>query len=201
MAMLTSLCLFSCTPEENDNGEDGGQTETKVTYTVTVTDDKGNPIKGAILTFSPKGGTPIPYPTDAEGKASYRTDKEMSVTVTTIPAGYEYDKVGVAQSFDSEGKLSVVLSKADQSNAYVIKVVDEKGSPLSGVRVQMCDAAGSCRMPVVTGADGTASYPYEAGEFHAQLTALPDGYTVDDVAAYYDFEDGVATITLTKIAD
>ena len=58
-------------------------------------------------------------------------------------------------------------------------------------------------MPKTTGEDGTASYSYEIREFYALLPdglgALPDGYTVDNPEAYYDFIDGVATIILTKI--
>lgn len=202
VAMLTamSLCLFSCDEDKPDDDKDN--TPTKVTYTVTVTDEDGKAIKGAIVTFSPKGSNPIPFPTDKEGKATYTTDKELTATVTTIPAGYEYDKLGVAQSFGEDGTLSVVLTKAEaEGDPFVIKVVDEQGKAIAGVRVQMCDTTGTCRKSITTNADGVAEYAYEDGNFHAQLTELPEGYTVDDPAAYYDFVDGVATITLTKIAE
>ena len=64
VAMLTamSLCLFSCDEDKPDDDKDN--TPTKVTYTVTVTDEDGKAIKGAIVTFSPKGSNPIPFPTD-----------------------------------------------------------------------------------------------------------------------------------------
>ena len=69
----------------------------------------------------------------------------------------------------------------------------------------MCDDTGSCRKPVTTNAEGKGSYAYEEGSFHAQLTnglsALPEGYTVAEPDKYYSFVDGVATITVTKIAD
>ncbi len=201
VAMLTamSLCLFSC----GDPGDSGDtDAEVKVNYTVTVKDADGNPIKGAIVTFNPKGVNPVPFPTDKDGKASYRTDKEMTATVTTVPAGYEYDKLGVAQEFDSEGNLSVVLTKAAPAGEpFIIKVVDQDGNAIEGVRVQMCDSAGTCLKSIATNAQGEAQYDYREGDFHAQLTELPDGYTVDDPEAYYDFTDSVATITLTKIAD
>ena len=201
--MLMSLCasLFSCTPDEgeNDAGGDNNNTETKVNYTVTVTDADGNPIKGAVITFNPKGSMSVPFPTDAEGKATYKTDKEMTATVTSVPAGYKYANIGKAQNFDKDGKLSVVVTKAEVELHFIIKVVDQDGNPISGVKVQMCDESDSCRKPVTTGTDGTAGYVYEAGNFHAQLTSLPEGYTVDDVAKYYNFENGVATITLTKV--
>ncbi len=205
LAMLASLSvgLFSCTPDDggNEGGNNDNNTDSKINYTVTVTNTDGTPIKGAVVTFSPKGAMAVPFPTDAEGKASFKTDKELTVAVTSVPAGYEYDKLGQAQSFDKNGKLSVVISKIQVDSYLVIKVVDTEGNPLSDVKVQMCDEAGSCRRPIFTGSDGTASYAFEEGSFHAQLTELPEGYTVDDVTKYYDFVDGVATITLTKLAD
>ena len=201
VVMLTTLSvsLFSCTPEENQGGNEEENKETKTTYTVTVTDKDGNPIKGAVVTFSPKGSTPVPFPTDAEGKATYKTAKEMTAAITSVPAGYEYANLGKTQNFDKDGNLTVQISKVEVSLYFIIKVVDEQGNPIAGVRVQMCDEADSCRKPVTTGADGTAGYAYEAGNFHAQLTDLPEGYTVDDVYAYYNFDNGVATIVLTKI--
>jgi hypothetical protein len=138
----------------------------------------------------------IPFDTEADGKASFKTDKPLSVSITKLPKGYEYDKLNVFQAFDENGNLTVVLVKPAP---YVIKVVDQDGNVVSGVRVQMCNAAGMCYMPVTTGEDGTATYAYESGEFHAQLTTLPQGYLVENPDQYYDFIDGVATIILTKI--
>lgn len=196
--ILIIVLIFALAPDNNSNpgGEQGGENAvTKITYTVTVVDQDGNPIAGAKVAFAAKGGTAIPFPTNAEGKASYKSDKEVTATVTEIPAGYEYANLNVAQTLSSEN-LTVTITKLAP---MVIKVIDKDGNPISGVTVQMCDTAGSCRIPITTGADGTASYNYEEGEFHAQLTVVPDGYTVDDPSAYYDFIDGVATIELTKV--
>lgn len=205
MLMSMSAMLFACNndnqPDQGTNEGNNDNKETKVNYTVTVTDTDGNPIKGAVITFSPKGSMSVPFSTDEEGKASYKTNKEMTAVVTSVPKGYECAQLGKSLSFDQDGKASVVVSKVEVELYFIIKVVDEEGNPISGVIVQMCDDGGSCRKPVTTGDDGTAGYAYESGSFHAQLTQLPDGYTVDDVAKYYIFENGVATITLTKLAD
>ena len=67
--------------------------------------------------------------------------------------------------------------------------------PVAGVLVQMCESSGSCRMPVTTDENGNAYYTYEEGEFKAQLTSgAPDGYSVDDPAAYYPIVDGEVTV-------
>ena len=206
MLLSMSVCLISCDGGDNGNGNQndngntgGGSTDEKVTYTVIAVDEDGNPVKDVEITFSPKGGIPIPYKTDAEGKRTYNTAKELSIIVTDLPEGYDYDKLGSAQSFGEDNTITIVLTKVEQGDPFIIKVVDQNGNPVEGVWVQMC--AEICKLPVQTGADGCASYPYEEGEFRAQLNDLPDGYTVDDIKAYHDFVDGVATITITKIAD
>lgn len=203
LIMTLSVSLFSCKDdekEENNQQNDQGNAETdntpeKVLYTIIVVDDEGNPVKGVEIEFSPKGGMSIPFPTDAEGKAAYKTDKELSVAVKEIPGGYSYDKMNVAQKFGSDNTLTITLTTLAP---FIIRVVDQDGNPVAGVKVQMCDEAGSCRMPVSTEENGEASYAYEEGNFHAQLTVVPDGYSVENPEEYYNFVDGVATITITK---
>ena len=204
MLLSMSLCLVSCNDDTtgDDKDDDTPQTETKVTYTVTVLDGDGNPVRNVELTFSPKGATAIPFKTDLEGKASYKTAKELSVSVTSVPAGYTYDNVGKALSFGDDGNLTIIVNKLAP---LVILVVDQNGDPVVGAKVQMCDTTGSCRIPVTTDAEGKGTYNYENGEFKAQisngLAGLPEGYTMDNPEEYVYFVDGVATITVTKIAD
>ena len=199
MILTLSLSLFSCDDDKGNEGteqgnEDVNTTPEKVVYTVTVVDEEGNPVKGVDLAFTPKSGIAIPFPTDSEGKAAYKTDKELTVTVTEVPAGYSYSKIGVAQKFDGNSMTITLVKLAP----YVILVVDQDGNPVANVQVQMCDEGGSCRMPVRTDANGHAEYQFEEGTFHAQLTSVPEGYSVEDKDAYYNFVDNVATITLTK---
>lgn len=208
MMMSMSLCLVSCNDDNGDGGEEnnnpgGDQTPEKVTYTVTVTDEDGNPIKGVEVLFSPEGGVPFPKSTDVAGQVSYKNAKKVVATVTEIPEGYDYDKLGSAQEFADDGTLSVVLTRVGDGDPFVIKVVDQDGNPIAGVTVQMCDKAGLCKPGGETDAEGKYYYDYTKGEFRAQITGgnIPDGYTVADPTAYYDFIDGVATIVLTKIAD
>ena len=201
MLLSMSLCLFSCGDKEN--GGDGDQTETekKVTYTVTVVDEDGNPVSGVMVEFALKGGESFPVPTKSEGKASTTTTKELSAKIIAVPDEYEYDNIGAALAFDANGKVTVTLKKAEVAR-LTIRVIDNEGNPIEGVVVQMCSAAtGQCKTPNITDENGEAFYSYEEG-FKAQLTktsALPNGYTVDDVEAKYEFIDGVATIVLTKV--
>ena len=71
--------------EETEAPVDDG----KVTYTVTVVDEEGNPLSGVMVQWCLD--TCFPGVTDASGVATY-TDVEADyhVTVSIMPAGYTY---------------------------------------------------------------------------------------------------------------
>ena len=186
--------------DTNGSSQDGGeQSDEKIRYTVTVVDQDGNPVEGVTVAFVAGTSIPIPFKTDEEGVSSYNTNKKVTdAVVTAIPSGYTYDKLDQKLYFDANHNIKITVNKLPD---FVIKVVDEEGNLVEGVTVQMCDEGGSCRLPKVTDENGEAFYGYENGTFHAQLTEVPEGYTVDDPAAYYDFDNYIATITLTKIAE
>lgn len=198
MLASMSLCLFAC---GGDDTTDGEKPDSKVAYTVTAVDQDGNPIKGVKVTFSPKGGTEIPFTTDEQGSATYKTDKAVTATVTSVPAGYEYDKLDEEQSFDKDGKLVITVSELAP---FVILVIDQNDNPVPGVKVQICNDK-TCLMAKTTDAEGKGYYDYREGTFRAQLSggleALPEGYTSENPTQYYDFVNGVATIKVTKTAE
>lgn len=202
MLLSLSLCLFSCGDKNkgnNENENNNQQTENK-DYTVSVVDSNGNPVSGVKLSFTTPGGIPFPGTTGADGKATLNHNEDgVTVKVTSIPRGYEYNKLNADQSFDANRNLVITITALEP---IVINVVDNEGAPIASVLVQMCDTSGSCRMPTATNEEGKAFYVFEEGEFKAQLTnGAPDGYTVDDPTAYYPIVDGEVTIVLTKIAD
>lgn len=207
MILTLSVTLFSCKDKGNDNtGEQGNNDNTtpeKVTYTVTVVDQDGNPVKGAIVYFYPKGGVEMFYPTNENGATEgYKTDKEMSISVMTVPAGYEYDKLNEKQKVDAkDGKVTItVTKKAAEGTNYTIRVVDQNGNPVKGAMVQMCESAEVCLTPILTDANGEAVYTQPEKEYKAAITNLPEGYE-STTTGYTYFEDYVATIVVNKTAD
>lgn len=192
-----SLCLFSC-GGNNGGGNEGGGNEGGGTsgYTVTIVDQNGAPVAGAKVTLTTADGIPFFLNTDVNGKATLAGSYNgLTATLTSLPTGCESNKLNVAQSFDASGNLTITVNQ----RYYVIKVVDQEGNPIADVLVQMCDTAGVCKLPTTTDEEGKAYYPYQDGEFRAQLTeGAPDGYSVDDPGAYYDIVDGEVTIVVTK---
>lgn len=217
MLMTLSLSLVSCGgDDENDGGsnndegtndenkDDNKEDETpkKVTYKVTVVDEDGNPVKGVSIIFSPKGGIPTPFKTDENGLAPFVTDKELTVSVGSVPAGYEYD-TAKTHTFDAEGKLNIVLTKkVETGTKYTIIVVDQNGAPVVGAKVQMCESEneGICRVPVDTNENGEGIYTVEEKGYKAAVTFLPEGYEkISDGYTYFD--NYVAKIVVNKVAE
>ncbi len=192
----------------NGGEQGGGNTDPdgKTTYTITVVDESGAPVVGVEIFFSPKGGVGFPMYTNSEGKASYKTDKEITVSVKSVPSVYTYDKINKTQAPDKNGNLTITITKAAQEDPFVVIVLDQFDNPVEGAKVQICNDEGSCRQPRVTDESGEAFYPFEEGVFRAQLGAgsvdsLPEGYTSDAPEAYVDFDGRTAIIRVTKLSN
>lgn len=72
--------------EESTEADDG-----KVTYTVTVVDEGGNPVAGAMVQLCLEAC--IPGVTNAEGKATYNVEEaDYKVSFVSMPAGYTSDE-------------------------------------------------------------------------------------------------------------
>lgn len=111
LALCLTICLCAC--DGNENGDNATQTTTsdgnatttttttaaaptttttvddgKVTYTVTVTDEAGNPISGAFVQLCLEAC--VPCMTNAQGVASYpnMAEADYKVSFINIPEGY-----------------------------------------------------------------------------------------------------------------
>lgn len=186
----------------NDNGGSTGSVDTKTTYTVTVIDQHGDGVEGAMVYFYPEGGIDFPKPTSANGKVDYKTDKNIEISLLDLPEGYDYDNLGTKQSFGEDAEITITVTKLEvETVEYVIKVVDNLGNSIAGVKVQMCNKdSGLCLKGGQTDENGEFVYNTEEANYGAQLSngEVPEGYSVDEPLAYYSFTDGVATIVLTK---
>lgn len=199
LAIVLLIVLLPGSGNDNSGGDDegtsdvGGDTQTKVTYSVKVVDQNGDPVKDAMINFYPEGGTSFFYLTDKDGKTEgYRTDKKVSASVSVVPDGYEYDKIGQKLSFDKDGNLVITVTKlAEEKTEYLIRVIDQNGNPVVGAKIQICVPYGSCAIleNVTADANGEVLNAIKEVEgYEAQIASLPDGYTDPSNGSYHPFE-------------
>lgn len=87
--------------QESTNANDG-----KVTYTVTVVDESGKPVVGALVQLCLEAC--IPSVTNAEGKATYTVEEaDYKVSFVSMPAGYTSD---VNEFHFAEGSYELTLT-------------------------------------------------------------------------------------------
>ena len=84
----------------------------KVTYTVTVKDQNGDPVEGAAVQMCDDNGCKMPAATDANGVVTFSYDpSNYHITVVECPEGYTCDP---EQAFYFEGEateLTVEITK------------------------------------------------------------------------------------------
>lgn len=211
IVLVAVILLIVLIPGGNGgNGNQGGnnagteQGDGKTTYTVTVVDQNGDPVKDVQLLFTAAAGGMQLRITDEQGKATYSVEGGASVQVTGIPVGYEYDKLSETQNFDNNGNLNITVKKVEKAEGkkYIIVVLDQNDNPVVGAKVQMCEAEneGVCLIPVTTNANGEGIYNVEEKAYKAAITSLPEGYEQINEDYVY-FENGVATIKVNKVAE
>ncbi len=82
-----------------------------------------------------------------------------------------------------------------QKVTYTVTVVDQDGTPVAGVRVQMCKDE-LCMLPKSTDESGVATFSEDEAVYRAKLASLPEGYT-GDMETYHDFPAGSTEVTIT----
>lgn len=120
LALCMVFALCACGNEKPDNNEETpapsstadateGTTEAddgKVTYTVTVVDEGGNPVACALVQLCLEAC--IPGATNAEGKATYNVEEaDYKVSFVSMPAGYTSD---VNEFHFEEGKYELTIT-------------------------------------------------------------------------------------------
>lgn len=122
LALAMVLCLCACAGNEDKGnqttaGTTAGTTEAteqkddgKVTYTVKVVDEEGNPVAGAMVQLCLESC--MPGKTDDKGVATYKTvEADYKVSFMTMPAGYTADQTEYHFA-DGAYELTITLKKA-----------------------------------------------------------------------------------------
>ncbi len=84
-----------------------------IVYTVTLTDEGGNPLTGVMVQMC-EGTNCVPKITDGEGKAVFTVDKEADyeVKVSAMPEGYDYTTEEHVFYFAAGSKEMTIVLKA-----------------------------------------------------------------------------------------
>ena len=166
----------------------------KLTYTVTVLDDKGAPVTGVYLSVAGLE-EPLVTSTDAAGKITFRAPAGTYPVTLTVPEGYTAEQTAFEVS-DTACDLTVTVSEiVIVMHDYTVTVTDHTGAPLAGVTVVVGDSM------AVTDAAGKAVFRLEEGEYTASVS-LPAGY-VSEKGTDLAFAAGSTelAVTLTGKAD
>ena len=134
LALLLSisllLCLCACGQDQNPtdptpstpvtdptdpstNPTDPTVDDGKVTYTVTITDEQGNPLTSAMLQLCKNAC--IPAVVDANGTATWSVaEDDYKVSFLDLPDGYTYSTEETEFYFaDGETSMTIVLKAAE----------------------------------------------------------------------------------------
>ena len=176
-------CEADMPAEDPDDG--------KATYTVTVKDDEGNAVVGAVVEIYLGGIVGIgEAETDANGKATFRLDEgNYSAAVVEVPAGYVFE-----EDTKVELKNGAVTLEVSKLLTYTVYVVDAAGNAVANASVQLCEDE-SCRMPKTTDATGKVEFTEAAGEYKAKVLSINGTEITDE---YHYLVNGSVTIVIAQ---
>ena len=132
LSICLILCLCACGQDQNptdptpstptvtdptvpsSNPTDPTVDDGKVTYTVTVTDEEGNPLTSAMLQICKDAC--IPTIVDANGTATWNVvEDDYKVSFLSLPAGYTYTTEETEFYFaDGETSMTIVLKAVEE---------------------------------------------------------------------------------------
>jgi hypothetical protein len=214
LALLLALCmvfaLVACGGETETTDKDEPKqtegteatteatTDGKVTYTVKVVDEKGNPYAGAMVQLCLDAC--VPAVTDANGIATWNLEKaDYKVSFVTMPEGYTAEKENFYFDTDSYEMTITIKSPAAQAKEYVVKFVDEGNNPVNGATVQLVKESGETKS-LTAYENGKVSLTTKDFVLKAVIETLPAGYTADATEYLFEGTNYEITIVLKAVA-
>lgn len=173
-----------------------------ITYSVNVTDEKGNGVSGVKMIVTDADGNSIPLTTDEKGVATTKqvptdTDDEGNEVVITypvmitVPTGYKAKTTELTLNQDRPS-ASIKLDTIAKT-AYTITVVDQNNKALSGAEVYFTDPATQTIVAsATTTSGGKVSVTIAQGDYTVSIAK--EGYATESVAVSADAT--AATVTL-----
>lgn len=193
-----------------DNTQGGGETDSKVEFKVTVKNQNGEAVAGVGVYVLNSSSVPVsttPTLTGADGVATFSLEDGSYKAMIIGGSGYTTDGATMKDfSSDRTVSFSVITEEAKETLSYTVKVIDQYGAPVAGVRLQACTE--SC-IPFANATDENGETTQELevtdAEYKVQLNVIPDGYSEIDndndptTTVKYSFDENrVATVVINK---
>ena len=214
LILALTVCMLglavSCQPDSGDTpqtgdpgtgnnpgGEQGGENEKGIDYTVTLQDIFGNPVEGITLKLTYDGNSTEVLTSDAEGKVTKKIDTFEDVIVEFVDLKGYGNLTKNQRNLNGETEKTLTLpTKA------TVTVVDEAGNPIAGVLVQICHSV--CLTPAATNAEGKLVVSITSTDaVKASIVSVPEGYKIPEAIGEYQgidihayFTEGVYEITV-----
>lgn len=174
--------LAEFTPAELEEEEK----EEKLTYSVTVTDENGEPLPG-VTVWVTAGEKTVTLTTNDLGVASSELVKGEYTASITIPEGYTAESNQVQLTAEVPAVTVALKKQVIVMVDYTVTVVDAFDAPVAGVMVIVDAGFG------FTDENGKAVFHLVEGEYTAEIE-IPEGYAGENA---YAFEAGTSQLKIT----
>ena len=199
---------FELILEDGDGEEDKKAEPPKIGYSITVTDEEGNPMEGVAVNLKgeftyeptendPEGLEPVDVKvdlnltTDAEGHVISEQISGPYTAIIRVPEGYILEQTEYALTAD-EYTITIQLQKIVLVD-YVITVTDEEGQPVAGVMLMVGANMGA------TNEQGQYTVSMEEEEYSVfLLSGIPEGYVMPTDSFMIAIGESELTIVLEK---
>ncbi|MBQ9804943.1 MAG: hypothetical protein IJW49_00315 [Clostridia bacterium] len=174
--LLASMLLLAACDQKRDRDEDDGTT-TPTNDTTTTPDDDASSTPDADTSSTPEADTSSTPDADTSSPPDADTSSTPDADTSSTP-----DEPDVPTT-----------------PTYTVKVVDQNGNPVEGVKIQLCDnITGTCN-PQRTKSDANGLVVITTlpeGDYYASALTAPTGYTVDPNSKGYFNEDNCTEIVV-----
>lgn len=152
----------------------------KIDYTITVTDEAGQPMKD-ITVWLTKDTETVSAKTDEQGLATLNLEKGTYTGTVSVPEGYVLENNAFELTEEAPATTVILATAVDPRVDYTITVTDPMGMPVEGAEVLILGAGSA-----LTDAAGTAVFKLEPGSYSVMTGALPENFVCSDMLTLTD---------------
>lgn len=167
----------------------GGEKQTTVDYSVTVTCDDSAVLDDVKVELTNENGITVEgcaAKALTAGKATFEAAPgTYQVELSGVPEEYTWEPATVSEA-KPDVTVALTLADTEENVAFTITVVNDKDEPVEGAEIQICsvgDEGGSCFGGDTTKTDAQGKVTIEAPEATYEvhiLSGVPEGYVYDN---------------------